>query len=69
MKMVIDDYYIYYFCKQYYEYDFLKYICVDLDDGFFGVGWFVIYFCFLGSFEVYFGKLISLNFLVGGFGF
>lgn len=42
---------------------------MDLDDGFFGGGWFVIYFCLLGSFEVYFGKLISLNFLGGGFGF
>lgn len=42
---------------------------MDLDDGFFGGGWFVIYFCLLGSFEVYLSKLISLNFLGGGFGF
>lgn len=68
MKTVIDDHYTHYFCKQNHEHDFLKHICADPDDGFPGVGWSVTYFCFPGSSEVHFGKLISLNFPVGGSG-
>lgn len=68
MKTVIDDHYTHYFCKQHHEHDFLKHICADPDDGFPGVGWSVTYFCFPGSSEVNFDKLISLNFPVGGSG-